>query len=116
MESKSKVISIRLSEPEYLVLVEASKDSSISEFVRSAIQRAVLGEPGPSDETKEAARLQHHLRTLIQAKGKIQTLFKLWRETGKIEYLLKIKSAQEECPELQLGLEIDQALRAFAGD
>jgi len=114
MHTKDKVISVRLSEPEYLTLVEVSKATGISEFVRTAIQRAIL--EGPGDEMKEATSLRLQLRTLIQAKGRIQDLFRLWKETGKVKYLLEIKSTRKEHPELRLDFEIDQALKAFAGD
>jgi len=114
MSSKDKIISVRLSEPEYHALVDVAKDMGISPFVRSAIQRAIL--EGPDIQAREAASLRLHLVKLLRAKSKIQDLFRLWQETGKIERLLEIKVVQEEYPELRLELEIGQALKAFTGD
>ncbi len=107
---KEKVISVRLSGVEYAALREALETgrSSLSEYVRSAIEEKILR--GTSEGERSLASLYHQLHSIELAEEKVKTLYSLWTKTGDFTHLEAIQSLRETYPNLGLEPAVVRAL------
>lgn len=110
----ARVISVRLSGPEYGALLEGLEvtGETLSDFVRIAVEERLLGKLGAS-ENLTLVEINQRLREIEIIEEKVDGLAKLWMKTRDRTHLREIQEIHENHPELILNPRLEHALRVF---